>query len=87
MQTTSICPCQFSQNLAYALLFKYVCDWNNFLMSYVWDYRVIAPDLTSKMLFLEMLSNSFQLMDLENQLMLSLPVTSIQSGGMNRIQR
>ena len=87
MQTTSICPCQFSQNLAYALLFKYVCDWNNFLMSYVWDYRVIAPDLTSKMLFLEMLSNSFQLMDLENQLMLSLPVTSIQCGGMNRIQR
>ena len=85
MQTTYIFPNQFSPKFAYPLL--YACDRNNFLMSDLRDYRVTAPDLTSKILFLEMRSNSFPLLDPENQLMLSLPVTSIQGGGMNRIQR
>ena len=87
MQTTSIYPNQFSPKFAYSSLFKYACDRNNFLMSDLRDYRVTAPDLTSKILFLELQSNSFPLLDPENQLMLSLPVTSIQGGGMNRIQR
>ena len=50
MQTTSTSPNQFSPKFAYALLFKYGCDWNDFHMSYHRDYRVIAPDFTLKVL-------------------------------------